>query len=851
MADDGLKRVGIVFKADGSVNFTKSLKEVNTAVNENRSAFKLMKSEWNENTTAMQKLRDTQEYLTQQTESYSEKVRQLEEILKSQENEEKRNESAISKTKEQLNNAKAALNNYEKGLKDVSSQIKSGSAQLEEYAKKIQGVADKSTAAGKTLSKGITAPIVATGTAAAVAWKQVDEAYDNIAAGTGATGEQLEGLKNSFDNVFSSVPASAENVSTSIADINTRFGFTGDELESCSKKFLEFSRVNNADVSISIQDVSRYMGDAGIQSSDYASVLDSLTAASQASGLSIDRLSENLTKYGAPMRALGLSTQESIALFSQWEKAGVNTEIAFSGMKKAISNWGSAGKDASVEFKKTLEQIAAAPDIASATSKAIEVFGAKAGPDLADAIQGGRFSIEEFMKTVEGSGGQLDASFKEMQSGPEQAKVAMHDLTLAGSSLAESAITTFGPALTECVKKIKEFTEWFRNLDSGQKNFIMTIALVAAAVGPALIAFGKMAAGISNIVKAGSDIAKITPKVMELGKSFASSAGEVGKFAKQIALSTANLVKNAAQIAASIIKLAAHKVATIASTAATKAMEVAQGALNLIMSLNPITLIIIGITALIAALVLLYNRCEGFRNAVNAGVKIVLAFVNDAVEKAKGFFNSIIDFIKNNWQGLLLFIVNPFAGAFKLLYDNCSGFKSFIDGIVEGIKEAWGTITQPFKDAVNGIKEAWGWLKDAIKLPHFSIEGSFSLTPPSTPHLGVEWYANGGILNSPTIFGMNGGSLMGGGEAGPEAVLPISNLIQYMRQANFESNSQLVSALSQVLPAAIMQALSGIDGQPLFNIYFDGKKLTKEMAEQVMKIITRKQNNNLAMKGES
>ena len=80
------------------------------------------------------------------------------------------------------------------------------------------------------------------------------------------------------------------------------------------------------------------------------------------------------------MRALGFETQESIAMFSQWEKAGVNTEIAFSGMKKAISNWSAAGKDAKVEFKNTLDEIEKCPDIASATTLAIETFGATRVP---------------------------------------------------------------------------------------------------------------------------------------------------------------------------------------------------------------------------------------------------------------------------------------------------------------------------------------------------------------------------------------------------------------------------------------------------------------------------------------
>lgn len=85
-SNDGLKTVGLTFKADGTVDFRKSLTDVNNAVNENRSAFKLAKSEWDKSTSSADKLRATQEYLQNQTEAYTQKVDRLTEILKAQEN---------------------------------------------------------------------------------------------------------------------------------------------------------------------------------------------------------------------------------------------------------------------------------------------------------------------------------------------------------------------------------------------------------------------------------------------------------------------------------------------------------------------------------------------------------------------------------------------------------------------------------------------------------------------------------------------------------------------------------------------------------------------------------------------
>ena len=784
MADE-MKRVGIVFKADGSVNFQKTLKEVNQTVNENRSAFALAKSEWDASTSSMQKLRDQQEYLANQTESYSEKVRQLNDILKQLEEAESRDEVEISKTKQQLNNAQAALNNYEKGLADVTAQLESGAAKLEDYAKKVSEVGDKMTSVGNSMTKGITAPILGIGAAAGAAWVKVDEAYDNIAAGTGATGEALQELQDSFDNVYGNFKADSEDTSKAIADINTRFGFTGEILENCSKDFLKFAEVNNTDVSSAIQNVSRYMGDAGIESSQYADVLDALTAASQASGISVDNLAETLTKYGAPMRALGLSTQESIALFAQWEKAGVNTETAFSGMKKAISNWASEGKDAKLEFQKTLDTIASAPDIASATTLAIDAFGTKAGPDLADAIQGGRFSVEEFLKVVENSEGQLNNSFEAMQDGPDEAKEAMHQLQLAGADLSETAISSFAPVLTDIIADIKDLVSWFTGLDNGTKEMILRIALLVAALGPMLSIGGKLVSGIGTMI---SLYAKAKPIIDGVKTGIAS--------------------------------------------------------VNAVMAANPVLAVVAAIAALIAIGVILYQNCEEFRNGVNLIWENISEIFTEKIPEAGSM---VVDFFKNNWAGILLFIINPFLGGFKLLYDNCDSFKEKVDGIVDSVKEKWETIADAVGEVVDSIKGAWQAVKEAIKLPHFSVSGSFDLMKGKVPKLSIDWYANGGILNKPTIFGANGNRFLGGGEAGPEAVTPISTLLDYIRTANAESNADIINALEQILPAAI---IAGLNECPIkLNLTIGNKVFTEEAAMKVIKLLSLGTSNKAAMKG--
>ncbi len=350
------------------------------------------------------------------------------------------------------------------------------------------------------MTKNVTAPIMAVGTASMAAFSEVDNAADIIIKKTGAAGEAADGFQKVFENVATNVPADMEDVGKAVGELNTRLGLTGKPLEKATEQFLKFAELNGTDVESSIQTVTRAMGDAGIAADDYGKILDQMNVAGQMSGISMDKLAENLAKYGAPMRALGIDTETSMAMFAGWEKAGVNTEIAFSGMKKAISNWGKEGKDAGVEFSKTMQAIKEAPDISTATSMAIEAFGAKAGPDLADAIKGGRFEVDEYIKALQNAGGSVSETFEGTVDGVDSFKTAANAMKLALSELGGEISTAIGPYLDRFTDKVKKVTQWFKSLDDATKKNILKFGVMAAAVGPLLVGIGKITIGAGNMI---------------------------------------------------------------------------------------------------------------------------------------------------------------------------------------------------------------------------------------------------------------------------------------------------------------------------------------------------------------
>ena len=117
------------------------------------------------------------------------------------------------------------------------------------------------------------------------------------------------------------------------------------------------------------------------------------------------------------------------------------------------------------------------------------------------------------------------------------------------------------------------------------------------------------------------------------------------------------------------------------------------------------------------------------------------------------------------------------------------------------------------------------------------------MNPPRVPKFSVKWYAKGGILNKPTLFGQNGNELMGGGEAGPEAVLPIKLLREYIREENEANNESLITAF--------VEALRTLNISPDVKVYIGDRKLTNIMAGEVTKIIGNGQKERMRAMGKT
>ncbi len=378
--------------------------------------------------------------------------------------------------------------------------------QLQIAGEKISAVGDKVSDFGEKLLPA-TAAVGAVGTAAVAAFNELDEGYDTIIKKTGATGDALDGLQGSMRNVLGKLPTDAATAGIAIGEVNTRFGVTGDVLEQLSADFIRFAEINETDVNSSIDAVDAIMRKYGIDASETGSVLGLLTKAGQDTGISMDTLTNALNTNGATLKEMGLDLTGSVNLLAQFEANGVDATAALAGLKKAQQNATADGRTLGDALGETVEKIKNTADETKALQIATELFGRKGAAEMTQAIREGRVSVDDLSSSLGDYADTVQSTFEATLDPPDQAKVALNNLKIAGAELGATIMDTLAPILADLVEKVKAFAAWFTNLDDGQKQMIVTIGAVVAALGPALIAIDKVIGGVGTVV---SVLGKVT-----------------------------------------------------------------------------------------------------------------------------------------------------------------------------------------------------------------------------------------------------------------------------------------------------------------------------------------------------
>jgi TP901 family phage tail tape measure protein len=151
--------------------------------------------------------------------------------------------------------------------------------------------------------------------------------------------ENLEGIVKNLRRTTAGLNTDYATMGQVVADVNTRTGATGETLETLSGQILDMSRLTGTDAVENVRLLTRVMGDWDVQTDDSSALLNTLFAASQQTGIGVDKLANQVVQFGAPLRQMGFSLEESVALLGSWEQQGVRSELVLGSLRIAAGEF--------------------------------------------------------------------------------------------------------------------------------------------------------------------------------------------------------------------------------------------------------------------------------------------------------------------------------------------------------------------------------------------------------------------------------------------------------------------------------------------------------------------------------
>lgn len=715
------------------------------------------------------------------------------------------------------------------GLKKIKvsmEEIKGRDGKLNWEGLKKGGSATKAlgegiTDLGRSMTLGLTVPIVAAGGAATSMAAGFDDAMSQVQGALGGASTDMDGLRDlalqlGADTVFSATESAQAMVELAKGGL-TEAQIKGGAL-AASMDLAAAGQLNLADAAAT---TVQMMGSFGLGAGDATRIANALAGAANASSADVSDLTQAMSQCSAQAALAGWSLEDTAAALALFADHGVK------------------GSDAGTSLKTMLQRLAAPTDQAA---EAIAAYGLnirdsngqmKDISGIADELTGklGGLSDAErdaALQTIFGSDASRAAAIL-MQSGSEGlAKyiAATNDATAAETmanaqkgelswalenmgGAVESASIAFGtalaPAITAVAGVIGNVAEAFASLPAGVQTSIAVVLVLVAALGPLLMVIGSVVAALPAIsegfaVLGGALAIPLAPAaavvaaiaaiaaavyaawttsetfraaVMAGVDAISSKVQEICAFLApyvqafldqivstvQVAMDTLGpiigavltvIVSTVVPILTSIMDTVANVLATILATVTNimaAVSTVIQGAWQIISGIFQTVLgVILAVTT-------------GDFTMLQQGVTSIMQGTMVAIN---GVMQGILSIVSGAWnavKAVFIGVCNAVSGAISGAFN---GIKSVIDSTMNGAKS---TVSGAL-DAISGFFAGLHLQFPHINLPHFSISGDFSLVPPSVPSISVSWYRTGAIAM--------GASVVGIGEAGPEAVVPLS-----------------------------------------------------------------------------
>ena len=574
-------------------------------------------------------------------------------------------------SKEQYDALQREIIETEKDLEALEKQANESATALQSIAakgEKLKTVGDNISNVGTRLLP-VTAGVTALGTAAVKTAANFDSAMSQVAAVSGATGDDLQRLREKAREMGAQTKFSASEAAEAM-NYMAMAGWKTEDMLSGIEGVMNLAAASGEDLATTSDIVTDALTAFGLSAQDSGHFADILAAASSNANTNVSMMGETF-KYCAPIAgALGFSAEDTAEAIGLMANAGIKGSQAGTALRTIMNNLSGdvkiCGSSIGEVTIATTNADGSMRDLSDILADCRTAFAGLTESEKAQAAESlvGRNAMSGFlalMNAGEGDINKLSSAIENCDGCAAGMAETMNNnlegqLTILKSQLQELAIS-FGemlmPAIRTIVGWIQKLVDWLNSMDEGTRKVIITVALVAAALGPVLIVVGKIISAIGTIMT-------IIPKL------------------------------------AGIINAAKGVFA----------------AFNAVCAANPYVLIIAAIVALVAAFIYLWNNCEEFRQFwidLWEGIKEIAIAVWEAL---KAFFQAAWEAIKSTAETIWNGIKNFFQG----LWD---GIKAIFQTVVDAIKLIITTYFNIYKTIIttvlNAIKTVFTTIWNAIK----------------------------------------------------------------------------------------------------------------------------------------
>ena len=599
------------------------------------------------------------------------------------------------------------------------------------------------------------------------------EAENTIRVGTGATGDALDELMGSFDEVYKNVPTTMEDASQAIADYNTRLGVSGDVLEGLSVQAIQVSDLLGEDLSSVIEESSQAFEAWNISAEDMGDAMDYVFKASQSTGTGFNDLLSDVQKFAPQMQELGYSFEESVALIGQLDKAGVNADEVLGAMKKSVGALAKDGISASEGLEMYAEKIKNAGDMAEATAIATEIFGSRAGSTMAAAIRDGSLSVEELTASLQANGETIGAAAEDTYTLAERFDLFKQRAQVALEPLANSLLDS----ITEMMPVVEDLMD----------QLIPVIQ--------------ELSANLMPIVK--DLVPKITPLISQLVPPLISMAGTL---ASQVIPPIVQIVSDLIPLALSILNALMPIVQIIIDTILPILVDLIE------LLIPPITTIIMTLLPVIQQLL---TAIAPIITQLFTALSPVLIAVGELISALLPPIISIIQALMPVIMAVANIITSVLCVAFQALSPIITVITTLISGFADMIASAFsglvGIVKGPINAVISLVNSAIGAINNiSVDVPDWVpvLGGThFGFSIPTIPML-----ASGGFTDGLSIAG----------EAGTEAVISFNKAYRRDNVGYWAEAGRMLGLYGQGTASALAGELLNLDDFSLAGLTTEG-----------------------------